>query len=68
MDIAGDVSAMSDKDRLDQLRFRRDRINELMTLQKKHLVLELLKAELFYVEAMIEYRERHGNMEGVILQ
>ncbi len=54
-------------DILDQLRYRRKRNGELMALQTRALVTELLRAESNYVESLIEYRERHGGLEGVIL-
>jgi hypothetical protein len=58
---------MTNDDILNQLRSRRDRIKELMPLQKILLATELLRSELNYVESLIEYRERHGGLNGIVL-
>lgn len=58
---------MSNSDILDQLRARRDRIKALTAMQTRHLAGELLRAELHYVEAQIDYRERYGGMDGIVI-
>ena len=50
-----------------QLRYRANRIKDLLAIQTEPDASYLLKTELTYVEAQIEYRERHGGMEGIIL-
>ena len=52
----------------EQLRYRSSRIRELIPLQTVNDAVNLLNAELNYVEAQIEYRERHGGMEGVVIE
>lgn len=59
---------MTNNDLLNQLRVRRGRIQELMAIQKLNDAVELLRAESFYVDAIIYYRERHGGMDGVVLE
>jgi len=51
---------------LDQLRFRRSRIEKLIPLQKVPLAAEMFRSELNYVNAMIEFRERH-EMKQIVL-
>jgi len=59
---------MTNKDILDQLRFRREKISRLQLLQKNSLAIELCKAELYYVNSLIEYRERYGGLDEIILE
>lgn len=59
---------MTNIDILNQLRFRKRRVGELIAMQNSQDAKNLLSAEEWYVDAMIEYRERHGGMEGVILK
>ncbi len=57
---------MTNSDILDQLRFRRARIGELRSLQTEADTITLLNAEEWYVDAQIEYRERHGRAPKLI--
>lgn len=58
---------MTNNDMLDQLRYRRDRISELMALQVNDLARELFRAESNYVNTQIEYRERYGGLDGIVM-
>jgi len=50
------------------LRYRRDRIQELLGIQDHEDARTLLSAELLYVNQTIEYREKHGGTHKIILK
>lgn len=58
---------MTNEETIEQLRYRRLRIEELIPLQNVALAVDLLRAELFYVDLTIEYRTRHGGLTGIVL-
>lgn len=51
---------------IDQLGYRRQRIETLIPLQKNHMAAELLRAELNYVNTFIEFRQRFQMKEIVM--
>ena len=51
---------MNNQEIIAQLRYRRARIEELKAAQTKPEIVTVLNAEGWYVDALIEYRERHG--------
>lgn len=52
---------MSNTDILDQLRHRRSSVEKLIAKHNQANFVEVLRAELLYVNSMIEYRERNGS-------
>ena len=58
---------MTNEDIIQQLMFRRGRIDELIALQTNPDAKVLLHAERQYVEAQIDYRSKHGGLNGVKL-
>jgi hypothetical protein len=50
---------------LEQLRHRRSNIEELKQIQTNQDAVSLLNAELWYVDACIEHREKHGGISIV---
>jgi hypothetical protein len=50
-----------------QLRERLQKLRELEKVQETHMAAELVKAERNYVEALLDYREKHGGLEGIKL-
>lgn len=57
---------MSDSDIIFNLRERRKRLILLEGAQTKYEAKELVTRERFYVETLLDYREKHGNLVGVI--
>jgi hypothetical protein len=58
---------MNNAETIAQLRYRKARIEELKPLQTSSDIINLLNAEGWYVDALIEYRERHGQAPEPIL-
>jgi len=57
---------MTDEDAIQQLMFRRNRIEELIAIQKDEHHKNLLRAEQFYVDALIDFRRAHGNPRPIL--
>ena len=62
------MSTTINEQMLTGLRYRRDRIQELLGIQDHEDARTLLSAELLYVNQTIEYREKHGGTHKIILQ
>ncbi len=58
---------MNNQEIVAQLRYRRARIEELKAAQTKQEIVTVLNAEGWYVDALIEYRERHGQAPDPVL-
>lgn len=56
---------MNNEDMIQQLIYRRDRINELIAIQNHDDAKSLLSMERMYVESIIEYRQKHGGMSKI---
>lgn len=50
---------MTNEDIIDQLRYRSSKLNKMVEQQPAHLT-ELIRAELSYVNTLIDYRTKHG--------
>lgn len=53
---------MSNTEIIFQLRERRKRLMALEAVQTKYEAKELVMRERFYVEALLDYREKHGQL------
>jgi hypothetical protein len=66
MSTPSDRKIQNEKD-LSALRYRRQRIDDLIAVQTSSDCADLLKAEAFYVDETIRFRERHGGMTGFVM-
>ena len=67
MNMTPEQKAELNETMLTGLRYRRDRIQELIPLQDHEDAKTLLSAEALYVNQTIEYREKHGGLHKIIL-
>jgi hypothetical protein len=58
---------MNNENTIQQLIYRRDRIDELIAKQVHDDAKTLLSMERMYVEAIIDYRSKHGGLTKIIL-
>lgn len=58
---------MTNEEAITYLRYRLDRIDELIPLQTDSDAADMLKAERHYVASVIDYRSKKGGLNAVVL-
>ena len=58
---------MTNQDTIAHLQDRRTRVEVLIGIQTHQDAIDLLRAELFYIDAQIHYRTKHGGLADIVL-